>query len=201
MRFHQGNKPVVAVRTRLSNYNAVPAAVRNRINLSCHNSRFTLSDCTFGRRQVRHREPTASAHPVLGPFRCWHSTSPLTQIKTAPARERAYPCLPAARLQPRNTQRAPAELFWLGGVVYRSGTSPFLMEVSRCRSVVGLQFRKIHSDTKIVQFRLSPPTPAEIAAKVSQKMGQKTHLVLSSVADPGPAGFHWEELKSTDDTD
>jgi hypothetical protein len=55
-------------------------------------------------------------------------------------------------------------------------------------------------DTTVVQFRLSPSTPAEIAAKASQKMGQKMHSDRSSVGDPGPAGFDWEELKSTDDT-
>ena len=61
--------------------------------------------------------------------------------------------------------------------------------------------QKNSRDTKVAQFRLSPSTPAEIAAKVSQKMGQKAHSALSSGADPGPAGFDWEELKSTDDTD
>jgi len=61
--------------------------------------------------------------------------------------------------------------------------------------------QKNSRDTTVVQFRLNPTTPAEIVAKASQKMGQNTHSDLSSVGDPGPAGFDWEELKSMDDTD
>ena len=75
----------------------------------------------------------------------------------------------------------------------------FLMEVFEMPQRGRPSVQKKSRDTTVVQFR--PSTPAEIAAKVSQKMGQKAHSALSSGADPGPAGFDWEELKSTDDTD
>jgi hypothetical protein len=144
-RFHQGNRPVVAVRTRLAESKAVPAAPRNRINLSCRNSRFRVAKCTFGRRQVRHREPTASAHPRAGAVSLLASISPLTQIKTAPARERAYPCVAAARLRPRIHNAHQPSILVGRRCVSDCGTSDFLMGFSRCRSVVGLQFMKIHA--------------------------------------------------------
>jgi hypothetical protein len=57
-------------------------------------------------------------------------------------------------------------------------------------------------ETRVIQFSRSPSTLAVRArsAKVSQKLEQKARPVLSSGADPGPAGFDWEELKSTDGT-
>ena len=60
--------------------------------------------------------------------------------------------------------------------------------------------QKNSSETTVVQFSGSPPTLAvrARAGKVSQKLEQKAHPVLSNGADPGPAGFEWEELKSTD---
>ena len=63
--------------------------------------------------------------------------------------------------------------------------------------------QKNSSETTVVQFSGSPPTLAvrARAGKVSQKLEQKAHPVISSGADPGPAGFDWEELKSMDDKD
>jgi hypothetical protein len=64
-----------------------------------------------------------------------------------------------------------------------------------------LTFVSNSRETTVVQFRLSPSTPdlGGRAAKVSQKLEQKAYPILSDGADPGPAGFDWEELKSTDD--
>jgi hypothetical protein len=58
-------------------------------------------------------------------------------------------------------------------------------------------------ETTVIQFSRSSSTPAVRAgaAKLSQKLEQKAHQVPSSGADPGPAGFDWDELKSTDDKD
>jgi hypothetical protein len=54
-------------------------------------------------------------------------------------------------------------------------------------------------ETPVVQFSRSPstPDPGSRAAKISRKLEQKAHPVLTSGADPGPAGFDWEELIST----
>jgi hypothetical protein len=62
--------------------------------------------------------------------------------------------------------------------------------------------QKNSRETTVIQFSGSPSKLAvkARAAIVSQKSEQKAHPVLSSGADPGPAGFDWEELKSTDGT-
>jgi len=59
--------------------------------------------------------------------------------------------------------------------------------------------KKSH-ETRVVQFSRSPSILAARAGavKLSQKLAQKAHPVLSSRADPGPAGFDWEEFKPTD---
>jgi len=64
--------------------------------------------------------------------------------------------------------------------------------------------QKNSHETRIVQFSQSPSILAARgrAVKVSQKLEQTAHPVISSGVDPGPAGFFdWEELKSTDDKD
>ena len=64
-----------------------------------------------------------------------------------------------------------------------------------------LTFVSNSRETTVVLFSLSRSTPdlGGRAAKVSQKLEQKAYPILSDGADPGPAGFDWEELKSTDD--
>jgi hypothetical protein len=58
------------------------------------------------------------------------------------------------------------------------------------------------NETRVVQFLRSPVTRAvrARAARAPQRIGQKARPVLSSVFDPGPAGFDWQELESTDGT-
>jgi hypothetical protein len=58
------------------------------------------------------------------------------------------------------------------------------------------------NETRVVQFLRSPVTRAvrARAAQAPQRIGQKARPVLSSVFDPGPAGFDWQELESTDGT-
>jgi hypothetical protein len=48
------------------------------------------------------------------------------------------------------------------------------------------------------QGRSIQPEPFHTRGKV--KVSQKLEPVISSTADPGPAGFDWEELKPTNDT-
>ena len=64
-----------------------------------------------------------------------------------------------------------------------------------------LTFVSNSRETSVVQFSSSDSTPdlGGRAAKVSQKLEQKAYPILSDGVDPGPAGFDWEELKSTDD--
>jgi hypothetical protein len=65
----------------------------------------------------------------------------------------------------------------------------------RCRRT---SVQKNPSETVVVQFSRSPTLAVRArAANGSQKLEQKARPILSSVADPGPAGFDWEELKST----
>jgi hypothetical protein len=62
--------------------------------------------------------------------------------------------------------------------------------------------QKHPNETRVVQFLRSPVAPAVSAhaATAPQKIAQKGRPVLSSVFDPGPAGFDWQELESTDGT-
>jgi len=60
--------------------------------------------------------------------------------------------------------------------------------------------QKYSQETRVVQFSRSILGARGRAVKVSQKLEQKAP-VISSWVDPGPAGFDWEELKSTDDKD
>jgi hypothetical protein len=64
-----------------------------------------------------------------------------------------------------------------------------------------LTFVSNSRETTVVLFSLSRSTPdlGGRAAKVLRKLEQKAYPILSDGADPGPAGFDWEELKSTDD--
>jgi hypothetical protein len=66
-----------------------------------------------------------------------------------------------------------------------------------------LTFVSNSRETTVVLFSLSRSTPdlGGRAAKVlrKRKLEQKAYPILSDGADPGPAGFDWEELKSTDD--
>ena len=57
------------------------------------------------------------------------------------------------------------------------------------------------NETRVVQFLRSPVTRA-VRARAAQalRIGRKARPVLSSVFDPGPAGFDWQELESTDGT-
>ena len=59
--------------------------------------------------------------------------------------------------------------------------------------------QKNSHETRVVQFSRNPSTLAARgrAVKVSQEL---EHPVISRGADPGPAGFDWEELKPTNDT-
>ena len=77
---------------------------------------------------------------------------------------------------------------------------PEVFEMPRRRRT---SVQKNSHETRVVQFSRSPSILAASGrgVKVSQKLEQKTHPVISSGADPGPAGFDWEELKSMDDKD
>jgi hypothetical protein len=58
--------------------------------------------------------------------------------------------------------------------------------------------QKNSHETRVVQLSRSPSILAARGRAV--KVSQKLEPVISSGADPGPAGFDWEELKPTNDT-
>jgi hypothetical protein len=111
-----------------------------------------------------------------------------------PAKEPAYRCVTISGFASREHERRPPYDAVYPGFI--------LMEVLEMPQRRRPSVQKNSRDTTVVQFRLRAPDVSAGAAKVSQKMGQHARSVLSSIAaDPGPAGFDWEELKSTDDAD
>jgi hypothetical protein len=104
--------------------------------------------------------------------------------------------------RPRNTHAAPAQYFGWAAPFIGLWNKLFFMEVFEMPRRRRTSVQKNSHETRVVQFSRSPSILAARgrAVKVSPKLEQKAHPVVSSGTDPGPAGFDWEELKPTNDT-